>query len=297
MALSSPRIIFGVHSFTPYSRSTGEFYGILKVLGGSSLTLSGDLVKLNGGSSKYPWAVEEGNITAEMSLKVKEYPDFLFQLFLGKAPTATGTDATGAVSSPVEKTGTSSINATTGVASVGIIPSTGAANLKFGKYVAKVATTTTIDLYLSTDIDIDRGTDEAYLNDLLSIQAGITIADTSATTDVASVGLRFTGGSGTIGMTVGDTFTFEVKPPSSKSMEVVIGATTDSFPEFGAIIMAKKRSDNSLFEIDALRCKGVGLPLSLEENAYSEAEIKIECFYDADAATPGVLKIRNINPS
>ena len=71
MALSNPRIVFGVHSVSPYSRTTGEFYGILKVLGGSSLSLSGELLKLNGGSRKYPWAVEDGLITAEMTLKVK----------------------------------------------------------------------------------------------------------------------------------------------------------------------------------------------------------------------------------
>lgn len=290
MSLSDPRIVFGVHSMTPYSRTTGAFYGTVKVLGGSSLSLSGDLIKLNGGSQKYPWAVEDGLITAEMSLKVKEYPDFLFELFLGKAPTSSGVDSSGAVSTITNKSGTSVV-AATGLASVSVIPSTGAANLKFGKYVAKYATATTLNIYVSSDINFARGTDETYDDDALLVAVTGTIT-TGGNTDVASLGLRFVGGAGTIAFSSGDTATFEVKPPSSKSMEVVVGGSSDTFPEFGAIIYAKKRGDGSMFEIDAYRCKGVGLPLGLEENAFSEAEIKVEAFYDS--AQSGIMKIRHL---
>lgn len=293
MALSDPRIIFGVHSVTPYSRTTGEFYGTVRVLGGSSLSLSGELIKLNGGSLKYPWAVEDGLITAEMSLKVKEYPDFLFELFLGKAPTATGVDSAGAVSTAANKTGTS-IVAATGLASVSVIPSTGAANLKFGKYVVKYASATTLNIYASSDIDFAHGTDETFDSDALLVGVTGTIT-TGGNTDVASLGLRFVGGAGTIAFTLGDTATFEVKPPSTKSMEVTIGGTADVFPEFGAILYAKKRGNNEMLEIDVFRCKGVGLPMGLEENAFSEAEIKCEAFYDS--AQNGIMKVRHISPS
>ena len=34
MALTAPRNIFGVHSVSPYSRTDGLFYGIIKVLKG-----------------------------------------------------------------------------------------------------------------------------------------------------------------------------------------------------------------------------------------------------------------------
>lgn len=290
MALSDPRIVFGVHSMTPYSRTTGAFYGTVKVLGGSSLSLSGDLIKLSAGSQKYPWAVEDGLITAELSLKVKEYPDFLFELFLGKAPTSSGVDSSGAVSTITNKSGTSVV-AATGLASVSVIPSTGAANLKFGKYVAKYATATTLNIYVSSDINFARGTDETYDDDALLVAVTGTIT-TGGNTDIASLGLRFVGGAGTIAFSSGDTATFEVKPPSSKSMEVVVGGSSDTFPEFGALIYAKKRGDGSMFEIDAYRCKGVGLPLGLEENAFSEAEIKVEAFYDS--AQNGIMKIRHL---
>jgi len=294
MALSDPRIIFGVHSVSPYKRSTKEFYGILRVLGGSSLSLTGELIKLNGGSSKYPWAVEDGLITAEMSLKPKEYPDFLFELFLGKAPTSAGVDAAGTVSAIVDASGSSIVDASTGIASASVIPTTGAAELKFGKYVVKYASATTVDIFASTNIDFARGTDEDYDDDLLLVHSGLSIT-TGGNSDVASLGLRFVGGSGTIAFSAGDTATFEVKTPSSKSMSVTIGANSDVFPEFGAILMAKKRGNLEMFEVDALRCKGVGLPMGLEENAFSEAEIKAECFYDSSANA--VLKIRHISPT
>ena len=60
MALSAPRAFFGIHSITPYSRSDGTFYGTLKVLENSSLSLSGETIDLVGGSSKFPWGSEDG---------------------------------------------------------------------------------------------------------------------------------------------------------------------------------------------------------------------------------------------
>jgi hypothetical protein len=295
MALSQPRAIFGVHSWTAYSRTDGTFYGTAKVLGGSSLSLSGELVKLMGGSQKYPWAVEDGPISAEMTLKVKQYESFMFQLFLGNTPTDTGATASGTVSTLTNKNGSSIQSATTGIASVAVIPTTGAANLKFGKYVVKYASATTVDIFMSTDVDHSRGTNEEFDNDLLRVSTAQTITTGGANTDIASLGLRFTGGSGTIAFTSGDTATFEVLPPATKDMSVVIGATTDSFPEFGSLVYAQKRGNSEMFEIDAYRCKGVGLPIAFEENAWSEAEIKVECFYDS--TLNGIMKIRHVTPS
>jgi hypothetical protein len=78
-------------------------------------------------------------------------------------------------------------------------------------------------------------------------------------------------------------------------MEVVIGGAADVFPEFGCLIYSKKRGNNEMFEIDVYRMKAVGLPFSLEENAFSEGEIKGEAFYDAEQN--GIMKIRTISPS
>lgn len=294
MSLSEPRLFFGVHSVTPYDRLTGTFHGIFKVLKGSSLSLTGENIKLLGGSQKYPWAIEEGNITSELSIKPSEYPDFLFALFLGKAPTAVNTpDAAGTISTPVNAKGTSLIQATTGIAAVSVIPTTGAANLKFAKYVIKVVSATTVDVFASSDIDFNRGTDLVYDNDLLRVAAAQTITS-GGDTALASLGLQLEGGSGTIAMVVGDTATFEVLPPSQKSMAVKIGGASDTFPEFGALVVGKQRSNGEMVEVDCFRCKASGMPIGMDANAFAEGEVKAELFYDS--TKNGIASVRHITP-
>jgi hypothetical protein len=278
--LSQPRTIFGVHSFAPYSRTDGMFYGILKVLGSSSLAFSGSMVNLMGGSSKYPWSVEEGAINAQLNLKVREYPDFLFQLFGGSTVTEGSADTLGGVSTLTNKNGTSLMHATTGIASVGV-KSGSEADLKFGKYVVKVITSTTVQVYLSTDADFGRGTQKTFATDALAIASANFTITSGGGTDLTGFGLTLTGGSGTIGMTVGDTATFEVRPKNTANASFTLGGVSSIFPEFGAIVMAKKQGTGQMCELDLPRVKGEGVPLGFDENKFSEADIKCTVMYDA----------------
>lgn len=293
--LTNPRSIFGVHSVAPYDRMTGKFKGILKVLGGSSLAISGETVDLYGGSFKYPWAVEDSTITAELSMRFSQYEDFLFELFLGRAPTANVAQSSGDVSTIANVNGTSVVSATTGIASVAAL-SGSESNLKFGKYVVVAVSANTIDVYSSSDVDFTRGSDGEFANDLLKVNASpLTIPDTSGTVDLATFGLQFTGGSGTIAMTIGETAEFHVQPINTKSMEVVIGGSTDTYPEFGAVVYAQKRSNGEMLEIDCYRCKAIGMPINFEQNAWSEAEVTAKVFYDSEKN--GVMKIRHVSPT
>ncbi len=295
MALGSPRILFGVHSISPYSRSTKLPYGILKVLGSANLALTSDLEQLFAGSNKYSWAAESKTVATDLTAKVKAYPGFLFSLFLGATVTDATADTAGATTTLTNAYGTSLVNATTGVASVSVLAAS-KANLKFGKYVAKVLTSTTLGIFLLSDIDIGRGTDGVYTDDTLQLTLStITIATASAETNVADLGIKFTGGSGTIGMTVGDTATFEVLPPSTASTQIVVGKSTDTFPNFGALLLTQKRATGEMFEIDAHNCVGGGLPMSMEEQAFSQPELKMACLYDS--ALDRVLSLRHITPS
>lgn len=294
MSLSNPKSIFGVHSFTPYSRTDGTFYGVVKVLASSTLTFSGATVSLMGGSSKYPWAVEEGAISSQLSLKTREYPDFLFTLFGGLTPTENSPDASGNVSTLTNKQGTSIMNATTGVTGVQVI--TGSENdLKFGKYVLKAITTTTLQLYLSTDADFGRGTAGSYQADDLSLLAAAATVTTGAISNFTGYGLKVTGGSGAIAFTAGDTATFEVRPKNTANMVGVLGAVGANFPEFGAICMAKKKGTGELFEVDCFKCKGEGVPLHFEENKFSEVDVKVTLMYDP--AQDGVARLRRVTPT
>lgn len=295
MSLRDPRLVFGIHSATPYSRTTGLPYGIIKCLQSSSISLTGELVKAMGGSQKYPFAIEEGNITAEISIKSKSYEDFLFELFLGKAPTTVSTpDTDGTVSTLTNKNGSTVMDASTGIASVVVIPSTGAANLKFGKYVIKATSATAVSVYCLSDVDFNRGTDETFDDDTMTVATSQTITS-GANTDIASLGLRLTGGSGTIGMTSGHTATFEVNPPYTRATEVTIGGGSDTFPEFGMLCVAKQRGNGEMFEMDLFRCKAAGMPIGFEMNAFAEYEVKAEAFFDS--SLNGIGKMRHVIPS
>ena len=49
-----------------------------------------------------------------------------------------------------------------------------------------------------------------------------------------------------------------------------------------------------MFEIDAHNCVGSGLPISMEEQAFSQPELKMTCLYDS--SLDRVFTIRHILP-
>lgn len=292
MALSAPRSIFGIHSFSPYNFSTGEFYGELRVLENSSLSLAGETIDLLGGSSKFPWDSADGSITAEMSLSFSEYPDFVFTLFLGNAPTTNAAEASGSVSGFANVKGSSIFNGANGIDAVEATAGD-TADLKFGKYILKATAANTFDLYLSSDIDIGRGTDASYLSDDLKIATGLSVASGDAV--VADLGLTFSK-VGTPAFTTNDTAEVYIDPPNSASTDVTIGnQANQSFPFFGAMIYGSKMGDGQMVEIEAYKCKSVGMPLNFARNAYSAAEVTVKMLYDS--AKDGVFKMRHIIPS
>lgn len=294
MALQDPRIIYGIHSISPYRRSDGLPYGILKVIGSASIALSADLEQLYAGSNKYAWAAESKTVSTELTAKVKAYPGFLFQLFLGATVTDAAADTAGTVSALTNKLGTSVQKAAGGIASISV-KAAQKANLKFGKYVLKALSASTVGVFLLSDIDIARGTVGVYTDDTLQLTLATVTITTGAGTDIDSLGLTITGGSGTITMTAGDTATFEVLPPSTKSSSIVVGKSTDTFPNFGALLLAQKRATGEMFEIDAHNCVGGGLPLNLEEQSFSQPELKMTCLYDS--SLDRVFTIRHILPA
>lgn len=293
MSLGNPRILFGVHSISPYNRTSKLPYGILKVIGSANIALTSDLEQLFGGSSKYAWAAESKTVNTELTAKVKAYPGFLFSLFLGATVTDTGVDTSGTITTAVNQTGTSII-AATGLASVAI-KAAQKANLKFGKYVLKALTSTTLALYSYTDIDHARGTDFVYTDDTLLVTLTIGAVSTGATVAMDAAGLELTGGASATAFVVGDTASFEIKPPSTAATSIVVGASTDSLPNFGALLLSQKRATGEMFEIDAHNCVGGGLPIAFEEMAFSQPELKMTCLYDS--ALDRVFSIRHILPS
>ncbi|MHA1169953.1 MAG: hypothetical protein ACTSRU_19160 [Candidatus Hodarchaeales archaeon] len=299
MALSNPRLVFGIHSFAPYKLNdlSRTPYGIIKVLDNSSFAVNSELIELTGGSQKFPWGVEKGISTAELSLSFSQYDDFLFEIAYGKAPTANAAEADGSVTALTDGKGVV-IDATTGIASVGV-KSGSNADLKFSQYLVKVVSSTTVDVYASSDIDFGRGTDGEYQDDALKITASpITIPDSGAAVEIAGYGLELIGGSGTVNLetagAVGDTAYFSVRPDNSGSMDVTIGGAADVAPEFGAYLYGQQRGNEQQIEIDVFRMQLSGLPLGFAKNEWSTAEVTAKAYYDS--ARDGVISFRTVKP-
>lgn len=292
MPLSQPKTLFGIHQVTLYQRSDGMPYGTLRVLGGSTLSLTGELINLMGGSSKYPWESQDGNITAEMALKPKEIPNFLIRVLLGKTPTETLND-TGSVDALTNVNGTSCQESSTGIASVSV-KSGSEADMKFGKYIVKVVTPTTVDVYGVTNVDFTRGTDKEYVDDTLKITSTPLTITTTTAVEIPDFGVELTGGSGTIAMIADDTAEFEIYPPSLEKVVAEIGGIADCIPEFGAVVMAQKKADGSMWLFDCYRVKALGFPFGMEEKAYNEAEITATLLYDS--VKNAIFKMKYLKP-
>lgn len=280
MALSQPKTIFGVHSITPYNITTREFLGTTEVIGSFELSSEGELIALNGGSSKYPYKVERGLITAEISLTLSEYPNWIFEAMLGKAITENSAESGGSVVAIANAQGSTTV-ASTGIASVGV-KSGSEADVKFTDFVVKVASATTVDVFAATNLDFANGTDKVFENDLLKITASpLTITQSTAVT-VPGFGVELTGGSGTIAMTTADTATFSSRPINTESQEVVVGSSTEVFNDFGLIVTGQRPGDKFMTMIDCYRVAAAGLPINFTANAFSEYSITAQLYKDSD---------------
>jgi len=279
MSRTAPRIVFGVHGVTPYNRDTGLPYGELRVLHGSSIAMSAELVDQMGGSSKYPWAAEEGAISAEMTLSLGQLEDFMFELFLGSAPTENNAETSGNVGTLANHQGSSVQGAANAITSVSLLTGS-SANLKFGKYIISAVTASQFDLYYMTGIDLGRGTNGSFLTDSLKVASSV--AFTSSVASVPAFGLQFNQ-NGTLAFTTGDTAEFYVRPINTASASGTVGAIADQvFPEFGALVYAQKNSRQQMIELDVFRCKAAGMPLPFERAQFAKFEIKVKLLYDQD---------------
>lgn len=290
MPLSKPRTLFGVHSLTPYNRQTMIPYGEAQVLQGSTFELKGNLIELKGGSNRFTWDVEDGDIDATLSFTVSEYPNWLFELFGGKAPTVGTAESSGNVSTVTNAFGTSVV-AATGIASVTAIPSTGSANLKMGKYVIRASGAAAFKVYAYSDADFGRGSTGSFTDDSLEI-ASFTGVLTGSTNDITAFGIRITMGASAPAMTSGHTATFEVRPVNTFNRSVKIGGIADVFPEFGCVMYAQKSGSGALFEIDAFNMKAIGITLGAERKAFGQSEYSAKAAYDP--VRDGICQIREV---
>ncbi len=281
MSLSQDFIAYGIHSLVPYRRSDKLPYGIFKIVGGGTISLSAEFEDLFGGSNKYAWASEAKTISAEFTATVKSMPDFLFEVFLGATVSTTAASATGTVDGFANFKGTSALDASNGMASVSI-KSGSEADLKEGIVVVEVVSPTTVDVYYMTDIEFANGNDLEYIDDSLKVTATPLTITASTAVEIPNTGIEITGGSGTIGMTAGDSATFTSAAAHGGISEIIIGKSSATFPEHGEVALAAKRADGSMLEIDIHKAVGAGFPIALEETVFSIPELTVKLLFDSE---------------
>jgi len=273
MALSQPFGVFGIHSLTCFKLDTNEVYGTVRVTGSASLSLSGETIDLVGGSNRYPWDSEVGMITSEMSLVFREYPAWIYEVFLGSKATSLTEKLTSTIENIKDINGSIILDGEV----TDIVPLAGSEeNLKFGDYTLVAKDATTAELFISTDIDLNRGTPTIIIDDSLAIAKDI---DLSASVDLTDWGIQILGAA--TAMTPGHTLSFSVSTPRKDGVDVKIGSSSDSFPNFGAYALANKRGDNGFFKITAYNCKAAGVPIGMTEKEWSTSEITVKLNYSA----------------
>ena len=296
MARDDQRIQFGIHGVTAFDPATGIPFtnGMAEVVGSGTLTTSSEAVKLFGGSQLPPYAVESTNLDTEFTIALTEYPDWFYEKVLGATVTGTAASSTGSVTSIANKSGTSVFDAATGIASVAV---TGGdeADLKAGIVVVEAASATTVDLYLLTDVDRLRGTALTWGDDNKITSSPLTITGTGGTTAVADLGVTLTGGSGTVGMTTGDTAFFEIYPPHGGVSDILVGQRSASIPEVGLLVVAQTRATGEKFYAELFRAKATsGAPIPFGEKEFAQSEVTFALRYDS--GRDGVYKLTAITP-
>ena len=271
MVLSAPQCLFGVHSVTAYDPDTRLPFGTAKVVGSVNFANAGEIVDLVGGSNPYPFKKEAGLIDASGTFVFREYPDWAFEAFLGKAATTNAAESGGSVDTIANRKGTSAV-AATGLLSIGV-ESGQETNVKSTRYVVKVVSATTVDVYALSDADFAVGDDLTFQDDTLKITASALTIATGAAVTIPNTGLELTGGGGAIAMTTGDTASFISRAINTGSTEVIIGSNTQSFIDIGLVFHGQRQKDGTIFSIDIFRALAIGMPFNFTEKAFADVEI------------------------
>ncbi|MCK4499650.1 hypothetical protein KAU11_04090 [Candidatus Babeliales bacterium] len=271
MAVSNPITSFGVHQAIIQDLNTYEMFQIL-ILDSVEPDFTQEMIDLRGGGSAFPWASAPGEATGEIAMTIKQYDAGVLKYFspwiTGSTTETAAGEAAGNVGSITNVVGTSVVDAATGIASVAADP---AGTLRLGDYVVEAISATTVDHFVNTNID-----GHTYQDDALKISASaITIPDTGGT--IVDSGIQYTGGSGSVAMTIGDKAIFSARPISSYLLQHQIGKTASAPLEFSMTIVGEKIGDK-IRKVTYPRCiagGGAGLKFPYKEWAMFETTIKL----------------------
>lgn len=272
---------FGIHSIVAVNRTTQVPYGEAAIVGDASVAFEASSVDLRGGSSLYARATEITEIDSNVSVNLRTFPDWVFELFMSGSVSTTAASATdGTVSALTNEVGTSVFSATTGVATA-TLKSGEAANMKAGWYAVVAASATTVDVYKISSFQNTRGTNVYFDDDTLKITTSALTITASSAVEVPGIGIELTGGSGTIGMTEDDVAYFEVAPPHNGISDIVIGEPGSTFPEHELYIYGKERASGEKAYIRCYKAQCVsGLTYNFSQSDFASTDVTIKLLLD-----------------
>jgi len=255
--------LFGIDYAIPYDRVTFQPLGVFQVIQEFNYEPVREIKKLEGGNAPGSFGAESGARENPLNMLLREFPEFALTEFEGASKTDNAAEASGNVGTLTNSKGTSIFDAVTGIASVAI-DSTNQANAPFGR-VAIVGTSTpaVVDIYVAGRPE------KGFVADGGKIAEAVTIV-ASTPTVVADIGLEFTGGSGTIGMTEGDVAYLDVRGPNAGNSITVVGAGSE-IREVGMMGVYPKRSDGSLVYVDFHRLF-ISSPMPIKGVSYEWAD-------------------------
>lgn len=287
MPMPNPVNIFGIHQATIVDRQTHEMR-TLKLLSEASPDLSEEVINLNGGSSPHPWNTASGYASSELPVTIKQFDLHALKYFGGYLAGETNIiedddgDVAGNVSSLTNVIGTLQ-KADTGIASVTITTS---GSLKYGDYLVKAASATTVHVYLNNDLDGLELQDE----NMRITATPLTIPNDSGVVAIPGTGLSLTGGTGTVALTTGDAATFSVRPINAYNY-IYRGGAGVTKPEFSLYIHFEKLGSGSYRSLYLPRVKSNGVNPQHSEKEWASFESTLTILNDASKGYAWQLKV------
>ena len=290
--------VFGVHSVTPYDLANGKPLSLkpFDVLGTFSVASTQEIIENFGGSNFDAFDIESGARTFEGSMLLKNLPNALIEIATGSIPTENAAESAGSVTALRNVLNASVLDGTTGIDSVALKAGS-TIDVPFATYTVEAVSPTTVDVFVHSDVDFAQGTDKTFKAGTHKINSSpLTITTGGATTEITDFGIDLVGGSGTIGMTTGDTAVFESRPANLSSRSVIIGSPLSAPKKIGLIAYAQRKSDGVMHKINIFKTLAGGLPLVLTEKAYFEGEVTFKAMRATNIFTgdEGLFQIESV---
>jgi len=262
------------------------------VLGDFTSEFTPEFAKLEGGSQLFPFATAVKSLSNSVKATVREYSADGTNLALGGTLTEYAADSAGDVLYEANVLNESVIDASTGIATV-TIKAASKADAKEGWYLIKCTGAAAVDVYAMSAGAFSRGTNESFEDIDGKITAAPLTITTGSAIEVTDFGIDLTGGSGSIGMTTGDTARFYVQAPHSGAWSTKFGQSAFDYPDVGAVITSSY-DDGRLNTLHLFNCKVAGAAINFSEKEYAGYDISIEPNYDTDQDAVGIFTVTDM---